>query len=175
MSSDRPLDPNWRAYEIGRDCFKIAKRAVSRQNLEFLNKTDFASVSIRDGAEWIETSRQVSDDLTIVSLWATFERHLVQYLQTKSQKLREVEPRELGERFRDRLHEEIERWRPDDILDLFKGQVDSNLIGQAKQIKDYRDWIAHKNPRRSPPAKIEPSRAHIVLSQIIILLADTTT
>src|SRR6266851_1307681 len=109
MSSDRPLDPIWRAYEIGRDCFKIAKRAVSRQNLEFLNKTDFASVSMMDGAEWIETSRQVSDDLTIVSLWATFERHLVQYLQTKSQKLREVEPRRLGERFRHKLDEEIER------------------------------------------------------------------
>src|SRR5713226_2218530 len=59
MSSDRPLDPIWRAYEIGRDCFKIAKRAVSRQNLEFLNKTDFASVSMMDGAEWIETSRHM--------------------------------------------------------------------------------------------------------------------
>ena len=81
MSSDRPLDPIWRAYGIGRDCFKIAKRAVSQQNLQFLNKTDFASVSTRDGAERIETSRQVSDDLAIVSLWATFERHLVQYLQ----------------------------------------------------------------------------------------------
>src|SRR5216684_6003434 len=173
MSSDRPLDPIWRAYEIGRDCFKIAKRAVFRQNLQLLNKTDFASVSMRDGAEWIETSRQASDDLTIVSLWATFERHLVQYLQTKSQKLREVEPRRLGERFRHKLDEEIERWRPNDILDLFKGQVDSDLIGQAKQIKDYRDWIAHKNPRRQPPAKIEANRAHIVLSQIIILLADT--
>jgi hypothetical protein len=103
---------------------------------------------MRDGAEWIETSRQASDDLTIVSLWATFERHLVQYLQTKSQKLREIEPSELGVRLQDRLNEDLERWRPDDILDLFKGQVDSNLIGQAKQIKDYRDWIAHKNPRR---------------------------
>jgi len=59
MSSDRPLDPIWRAYEIGRDCFKIAKRVVSRQNLEFLNKTDFASVSMMDGAEWIETSRHM--------------------------------------------------------------------------------------------------------------------
>jgi hypothetical protein len=135
MSSDRPLDPIWRAYEIGRDCFKIAKRAVFRQNLQFLNKTDFASVSMRDGAEWIETSRQASDDLTIVSLWATFERHLVQYLQTKSQKLREIEPSELGVRFQDRLNEDLERWRPDDILDLFKrsGRLEPHRAGEADQ------------------------------------------
>jgi hypothetical protein len=161
------LDPIWRAYEIGRDCFKIAKRAVSQQSLGFLNKTDFASASVREGAEWIETSRQESDDLTIVSLWATFERHLVQYLQAKSQKLREVKPLEFGERFQDKLSEDLERWRPDDILDLFKGHVDSNLIGQAKQIKDYRDWIARRNPQSVPSYRDRPDAAYRVLSQII--------
>jgi hypothetical protein len=91
--------------------------------------------------------------------------------------LRDAKPQELAVSFYTKVEEEIENWRLAEILDLFKGYLDPNLIGQAKQIKAHRDWIAHKNPRRQPPAKIEANRAHIVLSQIIegILLAETAS
>jgi hypothetical protein len=55
----------------------------------------------------------------------------------------------------------------DDLLDLFKSLVEVDKIGVAKQIKDYRDWIAHRNPKRLPPAQTEPRTAYSVLAAII--------
>ncbi len=55
----------------------------------------------------------------------------------------------------------------DDVLDLFKPLVDPDQIGIAKQIKDYRDWIAHRNPNQPPPAQTEPRTANSVLAAII--------
>ena len=176
MSSDSPLDPIWKAFQTTSDCFKVARRAVSDGNLKLLDGTDFLG-SPGFETDWIERSRQISEDLAIVSLWATFERFLIEYIQGKAVGLRDAKPHELAVSFYTKVEEEIENWRLAEILDLFKGYLDSNLIGQAKQIKAHRDWIAHKNPRRQPPAKIEANRAHIVLSQIIegILLAETAS
>jgi hypothetical protein len=61
----------------------------------------------------------------------------------------------------------MEYWKTGDVLDIFKGIVDPNLIGNAKQIKDYRDWVAHRNPRRPSPTKTDPASAYTVLQQIL--------
>jgi hypothetical protein len=46
--------------------------------------------------------------------------------------------------------------------------ADKNLIGQAKQILEYRDWIAHgRNPDKYPSANITPKFAYNTLSEIV--------
>jgi hypothetical protein len=59
--------------------------------------------------------------------------------------------------------------RLDDSLDILKGIVDPARIGQAKQVKQFRDWVAHKNPRNIPPA-VDPATAYQLLSELIVAM-----
>ncbi|ALM82475.1 hypothetical protein ASB57_05410 [Bordetella sp. N] len=69
--------------------------------------------------------------------------------------------RKLAEKFKG----EVEYWRFEEILDLFKPGLDADQIGQVKQIKKYRDWIAHRNTNRPAPMPATPKTAFQVLSQ----------
>ena len=65
-----------------------------------------------------------------------------------------------------KVEPEIERWRTTDLLDLLKGTADADLIGRAKQVKEYRDWVAHRNPARPPSARVDPETAFTVLASL---------
>ncbi len=43
----------------------------------------------------------------------------------------------------------------------------SILLGQAKQIKQYRDWVAHRNVSKAVPANVPPKKAYEILSEIL--------
>ena len=58
-------------------------------------------------------------------------------------------------------------WKIEDVLDLFKRDIDAQLIGDAKNIKKHRDWIAHRNPRRPSPGAVTPAFAYKILSEAL--------
>ena len=58
------------------------------------------------------------------------------------------------------------------MLDMIKPMVGSDLAGQAKNIKKYRDWIAHRNPRKATPARIDLQTTRELLKLIAIALDD---
>jgi hypothetical protein len=62
----------------------------------------------------------------------------------------------------------VEYWRAEHILDIFKKNIDGALIGDAKKIKKYRDWVAHRNPRKPPPEDVTPEFACRILSEILM-------
>jgi hypothetical protein len=95
------------------------------------------------------------------------ERFVIDYLRGKTEKLREILPAQLAVNLHSKLDSELEYWRGGDILDLLKGLVDTSLIDRAKQVKRYRDWVAHRNDRKPSPAKVTPPVAYQVLSEII--------
>jgi predicted transcriptional regulator len=41
------------------------------------------------------------------------------------------------------------------------------LIGSAKQILEYRNWVAHRNPKKRSPVRIVPNMAYDTLNEII--------
>jgi len=52
---------------------------------------------------------------------------------------------------------------------LFKNKAD--LIGHAKQVLAYRDWVAHgKNPKKPPSATPNPTDAYNTLNDIVEIL-----
>jgi len=57
------------------------------------------------------------------------------------------------------------------ILDLLKKSIfttNSHIIGQAKQILTYRDWVAHgKNPNKLPSSNITARFAYKILNKIV--------
>jgi hypothetical protein len=40
-------------------------------------------------------------------------------------------------------------------------------LGDAKNVKRYRDWVAHRNERRGHNGKTDPKFAYNTLSQIV--------
>jgi hypothetical protein len=51
----------------------------------------------------------------------------------------------------------IERWTMTDLLSILRNIVDSTILGQIKQIYEYRNWVAHgKNQNKMPAIKASP-------------------
>ena len=77
----------------------------------------------------------------------------------------------LAKAIQKKIENDFEFWRFDDALNLLKYVLDPQLVGQAKQIKQYRDWIAHRNPKKPPKTNVSPEAAYRVLSTIVSQLS----
>jgi len=175
--NSNPLMPVWDIYKASKNCFRITKNVVKHHERDsFLQDTDFISKDKNEIFEIIGKGLKESKDLFVVDLWATFERFIRDYLQDKALKLQQVYPTTIGGSMYLYVEGEIEFWKPEDILEkILKNTLSpsSYLVGQAKQILQYRNWIAHgKNPNKTT-ARITPEFAHQVLNEIVtILLAN---
>jgi hypothetical protein len=132
-----------------------------------MSKTIFVGSTIDDAKLMVKESRGSVEDFLIVSLWAVFERTLLEYVQLEGRKLLRNIPTKFNTQVHKKVDNEMEYWKSDDILDLFKAVVSPDLIGNAKQVKKYRDWIAHKNPKKGAPQNVPPSTAYRILSAIM--------
>ncbi|OQY44015.1 MAG: hypothetical protein B6240_11245 [Desulfobacteraceae bacterium 4572_87] len=170
MNSANILGPIWESYLTTVDCLKVASRSIEKNELHLMNRTKFVGSAIDDAKVMISDSRANADDFVIVSLWAIFERKLLEYLQVEGQKLLQRTPTTFNVQVHQKVENEMEYWKSNDVLDLFKSVVNSDLIGNAKQVKKYRDWIAHKNPQKGPPSNVPPQTAYRILSDIITVV-----
>ncbi len=167
MSSAKLLDPVRQTYNISRDCLKIARRSVSSGDLRRIDKTGFIGLSVPQAEKEIESSMGEIEDFAIIGFWARFERYLVEYSQNIAKEISAKDPMAFSRLLHSKIDKDIEYWKTDDLLDVFKGIVDPTLLGQAKQIKEYRDWIAHRNPKKLPSAKTDAKTTYAVLSKIL--------
>ncbi|RJP20321.1 MAG: hypothetical protein C4527_25180 [Candidatus Omnitrophota bacterium] len=170
MNSTNILEPIWESYMTTIDCLKVASRCIENKVHHLMKKTKFVTSSIDEAKEMISYSREKADDFVIVSLWAIFERELLGYVQKEGGKLLQKIPTSFNTNVHRKVKNEMEYWKSDDVLDLFKTVVNSDLIGNAKQVKKYRDWIAHKNPKKGPPSNVPPHTAYRILSDIISIV-----
>jgi len=194
-----PLMPIWDAYLVTVEALKVSKRVVA-----FSNKAEVALNALDDNESEIikrisfekhkvglnllnrctvidqvtdltlKNSSKVIDDLFVLSLWATFERYLIDFFQTKGKKIREILPSDLADVYYEHLSKEIEYWKPMEILDLLKRSLlkgNEQLIELAKDILKYRNWVAHgRNPHNLPPMNITPQMAYERLDDVISIL-----
>jgi len=167
MSSDNPLEPVYKAFEVARDSFRVAIRTVREQHEPFIRRTQFVGATLEEAETALEEASRQASDLAVLALFATFERFVIEHLQAANERLATGHPEEYSRKLAEKFKAEVEYWRFDDILDLFKPEVDTNLIGQVKQIKRYRDWIAHRNTDRAVPTQATPATAFEVLSKLI--------
>ena len=167
MSSSNILDDIWQSYQATVDCFKIAGRSVKRKEHRLLSGTNYQSKPFEESDKLIDKIRSDADDYVILSLWAVFERKLLEYLQRLSKEISEKKGSDFNKKVQNKIENEIEYWKLNDILDLFKVVVDPELIGNAKQVKRYRDWIVHRNLKKGKPDIVSPIKAYEILSDII--------
>lgn len=167
MPSLKALDSLFAQYELASDCFKVAARATKiKANPQLLQDTIFETKS-RSAQRKIQKTRADTADLVVAAMWAYFERELIDYVQCKGARLARLKPQPFTKNFSDKVTSEIEYWRLPELLDLFSGHIDSNLLGHAKQIKQFRDWVVHRNPNKPTPSKTDPITAFKVFTNII--------
>lgn len=139
--NSNPLPQMLLAYNMTKDSFRIAKRAIKTQEpitrQRLLQRTCVETSPLIDAERMIEKSNQESDALFVLNMWATFERFIKNDLQKRGQILCNTHPHSLGKSIYKLLEKEIEFWKPGEILDclkdsLFKDKAD--LIGHARQI-----------------------------------------
>jgi hypothetical protein len=174
-ADDNPLDFVWATFKTTRDCLKVADKVRTQANVNWLQKTDFIFLSETEASERLKTCHDESENFAILLFWAVFERFIIDYLREKGKPLMEIEPNALSGPFYQQFESTVEYWRIEDILDIFKSIVDPNLLGNAKNIKKYRDWVAHRNPRRVHEGKTDPRFVYSILSQIITAINNFET
>lgn len=165
------LNEVWQSYKTTIESLNAVGHNISKGNLEGLGKTGFAHDSKAEAIGKIDKSKKNADDYVILSLWSVFERILFQYLQNEGKRMLDNHADDFTLAVYEKFDKESEYWRVDEILNLFKTLIDSELIGNAKQIKKYRDWVAHKNPRKGQPQNVLPLTAYKILSEIVKELA----
>lgn len=173
MRSPDALDAVWHAYQVTTDCFRLAQRAIGKPRSISLERTVLGTLRRSSAERQIVVGRAQLDDLAVVGLWAAFERYLREFLRMKGSGIRLVRPRALGRRLEERTAAQMEYWRTDEVLDVLKAIVDPDLIVNAKQIKNYRDWVAHRNPRRPSPPQTDPRSAYAVMRNVLDTVRST--
>ena len=170
--SDNPLDLVIKAYRVSSECFKITQRAIKKQQVNLFKDSDWPmQINARQD---IRQAVKESDELFVLSLWATFERFAITYLQNKGNVLQNIVPTNLANPVYEHFKREVEFWKSDDILNLLKEipSIDKNLIGQAKSILRYRNWIAHGKDSQKAAfvSAVSPAYAHQILNEIVEIL-----
>ncbi|MGC8603159.1 MAG: hypothetical protein ACP5VS_05655 [Desulfomonilaceae bacterium] len=167
---DDPLESVWTTYVTTQSSFKVTKRVSGRKDLSLLSKTNLVPVDGLSTTSLINSARDELEDLLILAMWAKFERYLIEYIQGVGAVLDTARPVSLAGNLHEKFELSVESWKSTDVIDLFKDIVDENLRGHAKNIKKYRDYIAHKNPRNEDAPKTDPATAYRVLSNFILVI-----
>ncbi|MGI4858226.1 MAG: hypothetical protein ACRYHA_15210, partial [Janthinobacterium lividum] len=54
-------------------------------------------------------------------------------------------------------------------------EVGDDLLRSTQAIKKYRDWVAHRNPKKAPPPRTDPSHTFDVLSSVVAKIHEAHT
>lgn len=167
-----------RTWALTQESLSIVRQEVRKQYQttdilsRVLARTSFEEGGWSDAEADIATCKQASEDFAIMAMWAVFERQLIGCLEDECKKMQGNQPSDFNQLVFKQLAISIERWQIDKALDLIKPIVGRDLAGQAKNIKKYRDWIAHRNPRKATPARIDPNTARELLKLISMALDE---
>jgi len=95
----------------------------------------------------VKEGKETIEDLFVLEIFSCLERflrnQLLECLKFENCYLKS-----------ERLINHIEFIKTEELLNALKGLVDLDTVGYLKQIKQYRDWVAHgRNPQKPPPVK----------------------
>jgi competence protein ComGF len=180
MNRLQELESIWADYKFQRKTLKLFKLNVKLAvtgakglSASLLEQCGLKGSTVSSAQLLTSKAEQHLADSTILSMWIIFERCLTEYLQ-KSVAINLLNPKAV-EALSNKLEDIIERSREDDKIEIVSSILNSGsssaLSGDLKNIKKYRDWIAHKNPKKPSPSSIKPDSAYTYFKKAIELLA----
>jgi hypothetical protein len=171
--ANNTLDRVLNSYYFTLDALTITDRLIDISNANpsvtsVLLRTQYA-LSSRD-AVTTELCRcyELWEDYVILALWAEFERALVHFISTRFPYSLQPKDTHTLQSAIVKAHDKfIERAFTDDRINLFKKIVSDDLLTVTHQIKEYRNWVAHQNPNRGRPKKVDAETAYLYLSYFL--------
>ncbi len=157
-------------YTVAVDCMRVTERVINKDIRDAItsrhvfrrHQSKERSLIGIDGAE-----KELAD-LIVLSLVATFERTLRDYIMQKPDRII-VSDDPVDEAIHEAILHDIEYWRiADRLIGIFQGQVAALHMGQVKQIVGYRNWVAHGRPTTIPPdGNVAPQFAFKPLTSLL--------
>jgi hypothetical protein len=171
-SDDDPLSPVWESYLLINACFTVTKRVMKESDgptgkIDPVFKGTYLSGTIESEIpETFDFGQQTVDDVVILSLYATFERRLIEFLQERGNAFTGERPEWLAIQLHLFYENQIERIQIQQVLSWLKNQqvIDETCCKDIIKVKDYRDWIAHRNPKSKSEVIPDPETVYDILS-----------
>ena len=166
---DNPLDPVIDWYHTANDSLRITRRVLIQgiPNAVTTKHSSFFGHPVPASAAKLGSAKNELDRLVVLALTAVFERtlrdHLVQIPRNA------IVPGDIVvEAVREQILEDIEYWNISSrVIDVFQ-TVDPAVRGLARQIIDYRNWVAHGRTLTEPaPSNVIPIKAHQNLTEFL--------
>ena len=110
--------------------------------------------------------RKNLDDMAVVALYATFEAILLEDLSKQCDDEITMSVTPLVEKVKTYAFKEADHWRIKDILDMYKAVVPEQVVGDVKQVCDYRNWVAHGR-KADKPTYVRPNTAYRRLTMFL--------
>lgn len=161
MSSLPRLDEAFATYKATSDALRMARRATLRG--VDLKSSYWADLPSSEVPALMDRCADHLADSVIVAMFAMFERRLLTAVADEVSTIARAPASALSTRTAAQALREAERWRMDELLDLLTDILSPRSLGDLRNVKRYRDWVAHRNPKRPPPARLTPETAYSVL------------
>ncbi len=164
-----PLDAVLDWYNVARDSMRVTARVLDKDPRNIItNRHVFYAQPVNQAKEQLEEAKERLDDLVVLAFAATFERALRDYLKQLGTNL--ITPGDaLNDLVRAAVQDDVEFWKNSErLIEVFKPRASPNLIGQVKQIMDFRNWVAHgRRTDRPAPSNVVPQFAYRTLSDFL--------
>ncbi len=166
--NERIVNDVFSVYEFLKDSIKVTKRSIVKDMFDLHNRTLFWGEQKELVMKQFVGVESELEDIMILSLFASFERELRVSIQTAIDgNVRKLNP--TLERLALLLSGSIERWTVLDMIDALEDVVDRDTRSKAKQIYNYRNWVAHgKNPAKPPAIRTDPKTVQVALIDFMV-------
>jgi hypothetical protein len=163
-----PLDPVMDWYRTASDSIRVTERILNQGIVGAItDKHVFFGEAVTENLTRLEAAKEELQRLVVLALTAIFERTLRDYLLAF---MRNALPSGDAQReaLQNALLQDIEFWNfSARVLEVFP-QVSPNIRGIARQIIEYRNWVAHGHTLGTPaPSNVTPAHAHQYLTDFL--------
>ena len=158
---------NW--YNLSIESQRTIARFLERSPEDFPLDSSLATMPLNEVKETLLLAEEELKDLTVLSLVSIFEQFLIEYLSELTDELSQKIDEPLSKETIEYACRNVERWYFKDILDLFKPIVGSQVVGDVKQIYNFRNWVAHgkNHKKKKKVTSVDPETAYERLSEFL--------
>ncbi len=150
-----PLEPVKKWYEVVNGNQRLIKMFLKKHPGLFPIESVLSSKTSDEARDILDKAKIELDDLTIVSLYSIFESKILSQISSIISTIATGPSTEFVKSIAKYTAKNSERWLINDILDLYKSKVNPDLVGNVKQIYNYRNWVAH-GKKTGKPLALDP-------------------
>lgn len=138
------LDDILYKYRVFRDSQAIVRECLAQES-DLLTGTVFFSRTKKESTKALNKLGETIELLAVLDIVAHFESRLSQYIEDtiRSYDKTTLPSSEFASKLQQYIQDNAEKWRFDDKLELFKNEIDQNILTEIKKLYNFRNWIAH--------------------------------